>query len=800
MKVTLNWLRDFVDINISAEELAEKLTNSGNEVEEIIYQDKYLKNVVVGRIKEIKQHPNAEKLVICQVDIGEKMTQIITAAKNIKENDLVPVSLPGANLANGISITASKLRGEDSFGMFCSIEELGVTDYDGEVNGIMILEEGLKEGTPIADALLMNDVILDVNVTSNRPDCMSIVGIAREISALLGVPMKEKNYTYKTNKSETVDKYISVEVQNPELCPRYMATAVRNIKIQKSPKWLRARLVAVDVKPINNIVDITNYVLFEYGQPMHAFDAQYLDGNKIIVRTAKNGESIKVLNQNTYQLTDSMLCICDQNKPVVIAGIIGGTNSCVSDETTNIVFEAASFERACVRRTSRKIGVRTDSTARFEKGVDIGSPNVGMQRALSLIDELNAGTIIDGVIDTVKEKIEPKTLNFSLSRIFKILGIKIDTNKIEQILTNLGIPSKINGDVLTCNVPVYRMDIEDDADIAEEIIRMYGYDVYDTLEAVVPLKDAKYSVGKYDDVLYTGRKIKLQLCDYGYDEILNYSICSNDVIDKLLLPKNSPLTNMIKIQNPISEDIGYVRTTMVNGMLLSIDRNLKRKNKDFKFFEMGRVYIPESLPIEKTPTEIDCISFASILKSDNFFTLKGIVENILANYDINYCLEYSKQSYLHPGISADVIDTNSGEMIAHFGEIHPKVLKNFDISEKVLYGEINISKLITYPEKKYAVKLLSKYPVVERDIAVICDENVKIGDMLASIKKSCGALFYDCKLFDIYRNPSLGENKKSLAFNIKLLSYDKTLTDDEINACVNKTIKDLTYKFGAKLR
>ena len=799
MKVTLNWLKEFVDIDISAEELAEKLTNSGNEVEEIIYQNKFLHDVVVGKILEIKQHPNAEKLVICQVDIGEKITQIITAAKNVKENDLVPVSLPGASLANGINITASKLRGEDSFGMFCSIEELGVTDYDGDADGIMILDNDLVPGTKIEDALLMNDVVFDVNVTANRPDCMSVIGLAREVSALIHKPFKEKQYSYKVDKTDNVSNYVSVSVEDSKLCPRYMATAIKNIKIKKSPNWLRARLVSVGIKPINNIVDITNYVLVECGQPMHSFDHKYLEGNKIVVRRGKKGETISVLNGNTYDVNENMLCICDKNKPVVIAGIIGGTNSCVSDDTTTSVFEAACFERANVRHTGRNIGVRTDSTARFEKGVDVGSPEVGMQRALALVDELQVGEIVSGIIDVIKEKPMPRKLSFSLSRISKLLGIEIDNTKVIQILNNLGMQSEINGDELSSIIPVYRADIENDADIAEEIIRMYGYSVYDDIE-VPPLHSATVTVGAYDKLLYEARKLKYMLCDYGYDEVVNFSICAGNVSDKLLLNNNNQLRQMIKIANPISEDIAYVRTSMANSMFSCIAKNESKKNSDFRLFELGRVYLPKSLPITELPIEENHLSFASVNSKDDFFVLKGVVLKLLSEYDVNIKFDYSSKEFLHPGISADIINVDTNEVLGCFGKVHPKVCKNFEMSDNVLYGELYLDKIISLKKKSYEVKALSKYPVVNRDIAVIVNEEVVIGNLETSIKKSCGNLFYDVKLFDIYRSQAIGENKKSLAFNIKLLSYDKTLTDEEINGVIKKILKDLSYKFGAELR
>lgn len=798
MIITLNWLKDFIDLNETPEEIAKLLTNSGNEVEEIIYQDRYLKNVVVGKILKIERHPNADKLFVCQVDIGNKITQIVTSATNISEGDTVPVALSGANLANGVHIENGNLRGVDSLGMFCSIDELGVTDYDGDNNGIMLLDSDIKAGTNISEALLMNDVIFDINVTANRPDCMSVIGIARELSALTGRPIKNQDLTYKTN-NENVKDYLLVDVQNKELCPRYMATVVKNIKIEKSPKWLRARLVSVGVKPICNIVDITNYVLVEYGQPMHAFDYDYLLGHKIVVREGKKGESISVLNHNSYEVDEKMLCVCDSQKPVVIAGIIGGLNSCVTNKTKITAFETASFNRASIRRTSRRIGVRTDSTARFEKGVDIQSPEIGMQRALNLVYKLNAGEIVGGILDSIDKKPENKNLTFSISRIEKLLGIEIPNEKILSILNNLGIKSYIENDTIFSNVPVYRGDIENDADIAEEIIRMFGYDVYDSIEQE-PLENAKVTVGKYDSLLSLARKLKLALCDYGYYETVNYSICGGDVKDKLLIKENSELFNMIKIANPISEDLAYLRTTMGNSMLTTISRNLARKNQNFRLCEVGRVYFPKQLPLKELPNEVNMLSFASVNLSDDFFAFKGIIENLLSDYDLSYKLEYSKLPFMHPGVSADIIDKNNGKVVGSFGKIHPKVCKNFDTQEHLFYAELNLDYINSLQEKKHQVHELSKFPAVDRDLAIICDESITVEQILERVKVSCGKLYHSANVFDIYRSEQLGKNKKSIAFSFKLLSYEKTLTDEEINQTVNKILKDLQNNLGAVLR
>ncbi len=802
MKVTLNWLKEFVNINITPEELAEKLTNAGMEVEEIEYQNKHLHDVYVCKILSIQKHPNAEKLDICQVDLGDKKVQIITAAKNIRVGDYVPVALDGADLVNGIKIKKSNLRGELSEGMFCSGEELGITDdyYKGAgVYGILILNEKHDLGEKIETALGLDDVIFDVNITPNRPDCMSVIGIAREISAILRTPLISQDPYYETDKSDTVDNYVSVEIKNFELCPRYIATVVKDIKIKESPMWVKKRINAVGIKCVNNIVDITNYVLVEQGQPMHAFDKNFIEGDKIIIRNAENGEKINVLNGNTYELKPSFNVVADVKKPNVIAGIIGGVNSSVTNNTTISVLEAACFERANIRSTSRTIGVRTDSTARFEKGVDIGSPIQGMKTALSLVYKLKAGTIVEYMNDVKKYEPKEKVLNFSLKRIFKILGIEIENKKVLDILTCLGLQPEIEGDKLKCVIPVFRTDIENDADIAEEIIRLYGYDVYDNLD-VPSLQHSAYTIGKFDKKIHMQNKLKNILCDDGYYEVLNYSFCPSNACDLVLLKPEHKNYNMIKLGNPISDELSCVRTTMVYSMLSSLSFNLKHGNKEVKFFEAGRVYIPKELPLNQQPDEISMLSIGAIDNNVDFFVLKGTIEKLLQGFEMNYELKYSSLPYMHPGMSADVIDKNSQKIICTFGVINPKVASNFELPENTLYAEINVDELMNYDEKKITVKPISKFPYVERDLALIVDEEITAEKLLSSVKKSAGNLYYSAKIFDVYRNKNLGENKKSVGLRIVLSSQEKTLTDEDVNFSINKIIKDFDCKFGAKLR
>ena len=798
MKISYNWIKDFVDIDIPVEELAEKLSTSGFEVEEYEFQNKHLHDVYVGKITKIEKHPEADRLQVCQVDVGNKKVQIITSATNVFEGAVVPVALDGADLVNGVKIKPTNFRGVKSEGMFCSGEELGIDENyieGGGVNGILILPNDMKIGAKIEDALLLNDVVLDINVTPNRPDCNSVIGIAREICAIYNKPFKDVDYSYKTVAGNVKD-FISVEVKT-EKCPRYMAAYVKNLKLTRSPLWLRSRLFAVGIKPINTIVDITNYVLIEQGQPMHAFDYKHLAGSKIVVRDAKENEKIAVLNGNTYTLNSDDMVIADSVKPVVIAGVIGGVNSCVEKDTTETVFECAVFDLKSVRLTSRKIGVMTDSSLRYSKGVYLQSPIKAIKRALNLVDTLGCGDIVNGIIDTCSQKdVTDRKIVASISKIDKILGIEIDREKVLQILNGLGIKASLNGDELTCVLPYYREDIENENDLAEELIRIYGYDVYNNVDGVA-FENSSTTIGAYEPRLVMENKLKNELVDFGFYETLNYSLYSPSAIDKLMI--NDERKNVIKLANPISDDLSTVRTVMAHALLLDIHYNLSVGNKNLRFFEVGRVYQPKALPLTELPVENNRLSIAVCEEGYDFFDLKNVIENLLVSFPLDYKLERSTEPYLHSGVSADII-ASDGKKVGWFGKVNKKVLKNYDIAEDVYYAELDTDYLSQLPEKTYAAKEISKFPIVERDIAVVVDEKVTNGELISAIKSACGKHFVECELFDVYRSESLGVDKKSLAYKIRLVSEEKTLTADEINSIIKKVLKSLEFRFGAKLR
>ena len=799
MKVTYNWLKEMVDINISPEELAKKLTSAGMEVEEIIYQNEHLHDVVVGKILKIDKHPDADKLVVCQVDIGGKITQIITAATNVFEGAVIPVSLEGANLVNGIKISKTKMRGVDSFGMFCSGEELGIDENYMEgagIHGILILPNDLTPGTPIDKALMLDDVIFDIGITPNRADCMSVIGIAREVCALLGTNLKKINLSYDIDiySKDTVRNYVNVEV-NTKNCFRYMAGAITDVKIQRSPLWLRARLNAVGIKPINTMVDITNYVLIECGQPLHAFDQANIGGAKINVRQAKAGETIAVLNHNEYNLDENVMVIADENRPMVIAGVIGGTDSCITDNTTTCVLESAVFDLKSIRVTSRKLGIRTDSSARYEKGVNVANAELGLVRALHLVSKIKCGKVARGVIDISSKKNEARDIVGDIKLINDILGVTIPTEDMVRILNSLGITTRAQGGKLLCNVPPFREDIENDYDLAEEIIRLYGYDVYDMLGYNL-FENATITEGEHHKRLWLERSMRKSLCDNGFYENVSYSLVSSDINEKLMLSNEE--NKIVRIANPISEDISCMRTSLAHSLFLNINYNLNVGNKSLRIFECGRTYIAKSLPLEELPVERNYLSIAVCEKGYDFFDLKGIIEGLLEKTSADYSIVRSNKSFLHPGVSADVVC--QGQVIASFGKIHPVVARNYDIPVDVVYAEIDTEFLANLPEKKIYVKPISKFPIVDRDLAVVVDESITVGEILDSIKSSCGKLYYDASLFDIYRSQALGESKKSLAFNIRLSDMEKTLTDEEVNQVINKVMKSLSYKYGAVLR
>ncbi len=793
MKLPLSWLKEYVEITISPEELAEKLVNCGFEVEEIINQSESIINVVTGKIIKTDKHPNADKLTICQVDVGKEILQIITGADNIKTGDIVPVALNNSKLPDGKIIKNGVLRGIDSFGMLCSGSELGLTedDYAGaEAHGILILDNNLPSGTDINKVLNTDDIIFDISVTANRPDCQSILGLAREVAAVLKKPLKLPDFEFKT----TVDNQnLSVKIKATDKCLRYNARLVEDIKIEKSPEWMRKRLKAVGIRPINNIVDITNYVLTEIGQPMHAFDADMVENHSIVVRNACDNEKIIALNDKEYTLNESILTICDDIKPLCIAGVMGGINSGITNKTTSIIFESARFARDNIRRTSKLLGLRSDSSARFEKGVDNFTVEFGLKRALSLIEKLNCGKITSAACDVCVNDIHSKTIKVNPKKITVLLGIKIAIDDILRILNSLSIPSKLINNEIISDIPLFREDIEGAADLAEEVIRFYGYDhIKPTL-----LKKGNQTRGGKSYIQNKENLLKIFLADNGFNETLTYSFINENLFDKILLPEKSLLRKVLKIKNPLSDDVAVMRTLLFPSLLKTASLNIRKSNKILNLFEIGKVYIPSDKE-DSQPKEITHLALLQTGSKADFFTLKTITEKIAFYFNKEFKYKPAGETYLHPGRSAYIYCEN--KVIGFLGEVHPDVTENFDIDQKIYIAEINLDLIYKSKIKEKTFIPIPKYQSVDRDIALVVKDNISAGDLLDYIKNTLGNICEEIEIFDIYKGSQVQKGYKSIALSIKLRSMDKTMTEEDITNIMQSLLNKLKNKYSAVLR
>ncbi len=800
MKAPLSWLKEYVDIDCSQEELKDKLFSCGFEVEEMEYLAKHINRIVTCKILKTEKHPNADKLTVKQVDAGKHgILQIITAATNIYEGAIVPVALDGSTLFNGETIKAGELRGLLSNGMFCSGEELGITDdwYDGaSVNGILIFKEDYPLGVEVKEILELEDVMFDINVTANRPDCQSILGLAREVATVLNKPLKMPKTDYAFDKNLSTKNTVKVSDKAYDLCPRYMAHYVSDVKIEKSPKWLSRRLALMGIRSINNIVDITNYVLLEIGQPMHAFDISNIEGNEIIIRRAHDGEKIVTLDEKEFSLCQDNLVICDKNRAVALAGVMGGLNSEIKDTTEGIVFESARFARDNVRKTSRTLGQRTDASSRYEKGVDFYSVEMGLNRALSLIDTLKCGTIACDNYDLHEEEIKEKVISTTISKVNAVLGIDVPKDIIVDILTRLYFKVKVDGDSFQVTVPLFREDMESYPDIAEEIIREYGYDnITPTL-----LKTSAITNGGLNDEQKAGESLKNLLVGYGFNEMINYSFVSEKEYDLFGLDKNSEEYKFIKLLNPLGEDLAVMRTSLIPSAVRVAVYNINRKNNSGRLFELAKVYNPDKLPLETLPMENQVLSLVAFGDSEDFFSLKGVVEGILDAFCNGAQVKYVKsdRAFMHPTRSAEIII--DGECVGYFGQLHPALIGELAGEKEVYGGEIFYSKLTNYFNNKILFKQISKFPTVERDLAVLIDKQVPCGDVLETIKLSAGQYLDKVELFDVYQGAQVEEGKKSMAFNLLFVSNERTLNVEEIDKAIENILNALKDKLGAILR
>lgn len=796
MKAPISWLKDYVDIDCSVEVLVEKLFSSGFEVEDIIYVGKNIDKIVTCKVLTISQHPNADKLSVVLVDAGKYgKLQIVTSAKNIYEGAVVPVALDNSTLNNGEKIKTGELRGVTSYGMFCSGEELGINDdwYPGaSVNGILILDESFPLGEEVKTLLEIDDVILDINVTANRPDCHSILGLAREVSAVLKKPLKMPELSYSVCEKIRTTEQITVENNAFDLCPRYIAHLVKDIKISDSPLWLKRRLSLMGIRSISNIVDITNYVLLEIGQPMHAFDLNNINDNKIVIRRANNSEKIITLDEKEFTLNSDNLVICDAYKPVALAGIMGGLNSEIKQTTTDVVFESATFKRDNIRKTSRSLGQRSDSSSRFEKGVDLYSVDVGIKRALHLIDKLGCGTIACDNYDLYEGKLEQKVIQTKISKINEVLGIEVSESEIVDILKRLTFNVSVDGDNISVTVPLYRDDMEDYPDIAEEVIRQYGYDnINSTL-----LKTSKITNGGLTESQRKMASFKDLLVGLGFNEIITYSFVPEKDFNNYLLDDSS----VIKILNPISEDLAVMRQSLIPSMVRTVGYNLNRKNYDGRLFEVAKIYSTSELPLKNLPKETNMLVFSLFGDNEDFFTTKGIIESILSNFCCGQNVKYeiSSKKFMHPTRSAEIFVENVN--VGLFGQLSPEIMEKLDIDKPVYIAEINYDLLETLFNDKIIFKPISKFPTIERDLAILVDDNVRYQDIYDTMKNSAGSLLSSISLFDVYKGEHIPAGKKSMAFNLVFSSIERTLSVEEIDELVKNILKTLKDNLQAELR
>lgn len=795
MKVSLKQLKNYVEINVPVNELCDRMVMAGFEVESIENQADKLVNVVVAKILEIKPHENSDHLQICQVDVGKgEPVQIVTGAQNIKVGDLVPAALHDSYLPCGAHIVSGKLRGVESHGMLCSGEELCLTEaeYEGaSVHGILILKDTHPVGTDMREVLGLDDCIIDFKITANRPDCNCYLGIAKEISVVLGTKFTAPVPEYKTVGGD-INDYISIEVKNYDLCPRYIGRIVKNLRIKESPLWMQQALLASGMRPINNIVDITNFVMLETGQPMHAFNYNDLADKKIIVRNARPGERITTLDGKEHILTPDMLVIADGEKPSCLAGIMGGKESEIEDDTKDLFLEAAKFRRDNVRHTSRSLGIRTEASGRFERGIDINNVEYAANRALQLIYELDAGDIIDGTIDCNNGLPEEKEITVTTDKILELIGVEVPDEKILQILNSLGFPTTLKGKEITCRVPSIRDDIEGRADLAEEVMRIYGYDhiIGTPMRGIV-------TRGKQLPERIKTDKIKRILTAAGLFEIATYSFISSKAIDTLLLPADDERRREIKIINPLGDEYSTMRTQLTTSMLTVLATNINKKNADGKFFEISKRFIPKQLPITEQPEELPTMSIGIYGEDADFFTLKGLIEAACDVLGAHTQYERSGEPYLHPGRQAKIIANN--KEVGVFGEVHPAVAALYGIDSRVYVAEIKLDILLEFEKRKTTYKPLPKFPAVERDFAMLVDVDIPVGTLERAISSAAGRLCEKIKLFDVYQGAQIPEGKKSVAYSVWLRSLDHTLGDKEIDEVCDKIIKKLE-SVGAELR
>lgn len=793
MLVSLKWLRDYVEINDDIKDYCDKMTMTGSKVETFKEQGDGIKKVVVGKILEITRHPDAEKLVVTKTDIGEEVLQIVTGATNLKVGDYVPVAQVGAWLPGGIKIKRGKLRGETSEGMLCSAEELEIPKkFIAEElhDGIYILDKEYPLGSDIREIMGLNDYVVEFEITSNRPDCLSMLGIARESAVTLNVPVKLPEI--KVNESDEAIA-VDVKVEDAKLCQRYTARVIKDIKIAPSPYWMQRRLIEANIRPINNIVDITNYVMIEMGQPLHAFDLRDIEGNSIVVKRANDLKQFTTLDEVERNLNEDMLMIWDAKKPVAIAGVMGGLNSEVKDDTTEILLESANFNSDSVRSTSKILGLRTEASSRFEKGVDANLTLMAVDRACQLIEEIGAGRVLKASVDVKGELKENKQVLVRPKRISRLLGVDLSAKDIREILERLEFKCELKGEELIVQAPSYRLDVEQEADILEEVARIYGYtEIPVVMSSSVHGAGGKYPKRKFED------KAKEVLRTMGTNEILTYSFVSPKSVDKINAPANSPLRDMMALENALGEETSVMRRTLLANLLEVMSYNNLRKVDSFAGFEVGNTFIPrkdEILPEEKKSMVVGVYG-----KEEDFFSLKGRVENLLEMMgleNIEFVPEKNNGTF-HPGRCAKI--ELEGKEIGILGEIHPIVKENFGMKAKAYVAELDFEAIYEMSNKEVKYQAIPKHPAMERDLALVIEDRVYVSQVEALIKNNGGKLLESVQLFDVYKGDQIQEGYKSVAYSLKYRAKDRTLTDEEVNKVQTKILEQLKSELGAELR
>ena len=804
MNTSLSWIKAYVpDLDVTAQEYTDAMTLTGTKVETFEKLDADLDKIVIGQILSIERHPDADKLIICQVNVGEKTVQIVTGAPNVHEGDKVPVVLDGGRVAGGhdgkktpggIPIKSGKLRGVDSYGMMCSIEELGSTREmypEAPEYGIYIFPEDAVVGESAVKALGLDDVVFEYEITSNRVDCYSVIGIAREAAATFRKEFKPPVVTA-TGNSEDVHDYVKVTVKDTDLCPRYCARVVKNIKIAPSPVWMQRRLAATGIRPINNIVDITNYVMEEYGQPMHAFDYDKLAGHEIVVRRAEANEKFVTLDGQERTMDENVLMICDGEKAVGIAGIMGGENSMITDEVKTMLFEAACFDGTNIRLSSKRIGLRTDASGKFEKGLDPNNAEAAINRACQLIEELGAGEVVGGMVDVYTKKKEPVRIPFQPERINALLGT--DVSEEDMLAYFKKIDLAYDAEKREIIAPTFRHDLFRMADLAEEVARFYGYD---NIPTTLPRGEATLGKLPFETRI---EGIARDVAEFsGFSEAMNYSFESPKVFDKLLIPADSELRKTVVISNPLGEDFSVMRTLPLHGMLSSLAFNYNHRNKNVRLYELAKVYLPKSLPLTELPDERVQFTLGMYGEGD-FYVMKGVVEEFFSKAGIRGKLSYDPKAgktFLHPGRQANIM--YHGEVMGYLGEIHPQVADNYGIGDKAYVAVLDMPVVVKYADFERKFTGIARFPAVTRDLSMVVPHEILAGDIEDMIIQRGGRILESYQLFDVYEGSQIKAGYKSMAYSVVFRAKDKTLEENEINTAMKKILNGLS-SMGIELR